>query len=104
MHDSFLKAAKRREMLIRLLTNLKSLYVNVEDHARALAAVERILLIRPIAPGEIRDRGVILARLGRRDEAVAQLEAYLSVAPEARDSERIEGMVQELKGGGRSGD
>jgi regulator of sirC expression with transglutaminase-like and TPR domain len=103
VHDSFLRAAKRREMLIRLLTNLKSLYMNVEDHARALAAVERILLIRPIAPGEIRDRGVILARLGRRDEAVAQLEAYLSVAPQATDSERIEGMVRELKGGPRSG-
>ncbi|MFC1660031.1 SirB1 family protein [Gemmatimonadota bacterium] len=100
VHESFLKAAKRREMLVRLLTNLKSLYLNVRDHRRALAAVERILLIRPIAPGEIRDRGVILARLGRRDEAVAQLEAYLTVAPQATDSQRIEGMVRELRGGG----
>lgn len=100
VHDSFLKTATKREMLVRLLMNLKSLYLNVRDHRRALAAVERILLIRPIAPGEIRDRGVILARLGRREEALEQLEAYLNVAPDAADSERILGMVEDLRGGG----
>ena len=100
IHDSFLKTARKREMLVRLLTNLKSLYLNVQDHRRALAAVERILLIRPIAPGEIRDRGVILARLGRTEEALEQLEAYLNVAPEAADSDRITAMVEELRNGG----
>lgn len=99
VHDSFLKTARRQEMVVRLLTNLKSLYVNVQDHEKALAAVERILLIRPIAPGEIRDRGVILARMGRRNEAVQQLEAYLRVAPEASDSQRVRGMVEELRNG-----
>jgi len=104
VHDSFLKPARRREMLVRLLTNLKSLYVNVRDHGRALAAVERILLIRPISPGEIRDRGVILARMGRREEALQQLEAYLNVAPDAADTERILGMVQALRNGEREGE
>jgi regulator of sirC expression with transglutaminase-like and TPR domain len=79
--------------------NLKSVYLNVRDHDRALAAVERILLIRPIATGEIRDRGVILARMGRKREALEQLEAYLNVAPEAADSQRILGMVENLKNG-----
>jgi regulator of sirC expression with transglutaminase-like and TPR domain len=99
VHDSFLRTARRQEMVIRLLTNLKSLYLNIRDQARALAAVERILLLRPIAPAEIRDRGVILARMGRRREALEQLEAYLNVAPEASDSQRIQGMVEELRNG-----
>jgi regulator of sirC expression with transglutaminase-like and TPR domain len=99
IHDSFLKAASKREMLARLLMNLKGLYLNVRDHKRALGVVERILLIRPIAVGEIRDKGVILAKLGRTEEALEQLEAYLSAAPEAPDSERILGMVENLKGG-----
>jgi regulator of sirC expression with transglutaminase-like and TPR domain len=97
--ESFLKASTKREMLVRLLVNLKSIYLNVRDHGRALAAVERIQLIRPIAPGEIRDKGVILARLGRREEALEQLEAYLNVAPEASDTERILGLVEDLKAG-----
>jgi len=97
--DSFLKVATKREMLVRLLMNMKSLYLNVGDHRRALAAVERVLLIRPVTPQEIRDRGVILARLGRKQEALEQLEAYLNVAPEAADSQRILGMMEELKNG-----
>jgi hypothetical protein len=42
--------------------------------------------------------------MGRRAEALEQLEAYLNVAPEAADSQRIQGMVEELKNGdGKSG-
>lgn len=104
VHESFLKVARKREMLVRLLMNLKSLYLNAQDHPRALAAVERILLIRPIAPGEIRDKGVILARMGRTREALQQLEAYLSVSPDAADSNRILGMLEELKAGGGAQD
>jgi regulator of sirC expression with transglutaminase-like and TPR domain len=48
---------------------------------------------------EIRDKGVILARMGRKREALEQLEAYLSAVPGAEDSERILGLVQELKNG-----
>ncbi len=99
VHDSFLKTATRQEMVIRLLTNLKSLYLNSADHEKALAAVERILLIRPLAPVEIRDRGVILARLGRREEALRQLETYLNVVPEASDIDRILGIVESLRSG-----
>jgi regulator of sirC expression with transglutaminase-like and TPR domain len=62
--------------------------------------VERILLIRPIAAAEIRDKGVILARMGRNNEALEQLEAYLTVAPDAADSGRILSLVKDLKNGG----
>jgi len=99
VHDSFLKAATRQEMIIRLLTNLKSLYLNSGKHEKALGAVERILLLRPLAPVEIRDRGVILARLGRREEALRQLETYLNVVPEAADMDRILGIVEALRSG-----
>jgi regulator of sirC expression with transglutaminase-like and TPR domain len=97
--DSFLQSATKREMLVRMLVNLKSLYLNVRDHGRALAVVERLLLIRPLRSAEIRDKGVILARLGRNREALEQLEAYLNVSPDASDSQRILGMVEELKNG-----
>lgn len=104
VQDSFLKRSTKREMLVRLLVNLKSLYLNVNDHERALGAVERIQLIRPISPMEIRDKGVILARLGRKNEALEQLEAYLTVAPQAPDVDRIVGLVEELKNESRTTD
>ncbi len=104
VQPAFLKEAGRRDMLVRLLTNLKGVYLNVEDHQRALAAVERILVIHPTAPAEIRDRGTLLARMGRTREALEQLEWYLDYAPEAADAGRIRELVEELKGsGGRGG-
>jgi len=99
LQPAFLRTASKREMLARMLTNLKSLYVGVGDDARALAAVERLLMITPIAPAERRSRGVLLARLGRHEEAAVQLEAYLRVAPGAEDVDVVEAMVRDLRAG-----
>ena len=100
LQDSFLRTASKREMLTRLLTNLKSVYVKVGDHERALGAVERLLMITPMAPAENRSRGVLLARLGRQEEAAEQLEAYLRVAPTATDVPRVVEMIRTLRAGG----
>lgn len=99
LQDQFLRTATKREMLARMLTNLKGLYVKVGDHPRALAAVERLLMITPTAPAESRSRGLLLARLGRHQEAAKQLEAYLRVAPSASDAGRVEKMLDDLRDG-----
>jgi regulator of sirC expression with transglutaminase-like and TPR domain len=98
VRPEFLRTARRRDMLVRLLTNLKGIYLNVQDSPRALSAVERILVIHPTAQSEIRDRGFLLARMGRSLEAIEQLEWYLGAAPDASDAERIQAMVDELRG------
>ena len=84
---------------MREVTNLKSVYMRVGDHERALAAVERILMLTPTAPTENRSRGLLLVRLGRRDEATKQLEKYLRVAPGASDADRVEDMLRDLRAG-----
>jgi regulator of sirC expression with transglutaminase-like and TPR domain len=99
MKDAFLRTADRRDMLARLLRNLKGVHMNVGDDRRALAAVERLLLVRPDSPTEHRAGGILLARLGRREEASEQLEAYLDAAPGAPDAARIRGVVKRLKAG-----
>jgi regulator of sirC expression with transglutaminase-like and TPR domain len=99
MQSAFLRTATKRDMLVRMLTNLKGLYVRLGDHARALAAVERLLMITPTAPAESRSRGVLLARMGRHEEAAKQLEAYLRVAPSAKDVDAVEEMVRDLRAG-----
>ena len=101
LDDHHLKTADKQDMIVRLLLNLKGIYHRTRDDARALAAVERILIVRPTAPTQIRDRGYLLTRLGRADEAVAQLETYLSFVPTARDTPRVEALIRELKSHGR---
>lgn len=104
IRPSFLRTASKRDVLIRLLTNLKAIYVKIGDDARALAAVERLLMITPTAPVESRSRGVLLARLGRHDEAARQLEAYLRVSPSAEDKVHVQQMVKNLRAGRFDGD
>jgi regulator of sirC expression with transglutaminase-like and TPR domain len=99
LRKSFLRRATRRDMLIRLLSNLKGVYVNTGDHARALGVVERLLILTPLSPAENRSRGVLLARMGRHEDAADQLEEYLRVAPDASDAERVLLMVQDLRAG-----
>lgn len=99
VQDAFLRSATRRDILVRLLGNLKGIYVNVGDHARALGVVERLLVIEPESRADLRARGHILARLGRKDEAMMQLQEYLDVTPGAGDAERIKAMMDDLKSG-----
>lgn len=101
LDEHHLNTASKRDMIVRLLLNLKGIYQRSGDHERALSVVERILIVRPTAPSQIRDRGYLLARLGRPEEAVTQLETYLTFAPGARDVDRVEALVRELKTDGK---
>jgi regulator of sirC expression with transglutaminase-like and TPR domain len=79
-----LRAATSREILARVLRNLKAVYAQNNRYARALAIVERVMLLDAEAHDEHRDRGALLAQLGRYEEAISELQLYLSrPAPDA---------------------
>lgn len=99
MRSEFLRPATRSDILARVLTNLKGIYLNTGDDPRALAAVDRILMIRPAATVELRDRGLLLARAGRNREAVLELERYLDRAPAAPDAQRVRSLIDDLSAG-----
>jgi len=96
LRPEFLQPASTREILFRILTNLKGIYLNARDDRRALATVEQLLVMRPTAAGEFRDRGMLLARAGRPEEAIADLERYLDFAPAAPDATRVRSLIREL--------
>lgn len=86
-----------REILVRLLTNLKGIYAQAELHRRALACVERILVLAPHALSERRDRGVLLAELDRVPEAVAEVRAYLRLADNAPDADQVREQLKKIE-------
>ncbi len=75
----------RRAILVRLLRNLKHNYTARSQFRRALASVERILLLQPGDPEEIRDRGILRSRLDDLQGAMRDLERYAQLAPYAND-------------------
>lgn len=94
---NLLKGTDERAMLTRMLLNLKYIHVKNEDYPRALAAVERLLLVSPDDSTEIRDRGFLHAHLGRPGAAVSDLESYLALTPGARDADSVRGRVAWLR-------
>ena len=103
----FLQAAPPRDVLARLLFNLKEIHRTAEDWPRLLAVQQRLVLLLPQAFEERRDRGLAWAELGRPVEAAEDLAAYLTARPDADDAlplaERLAELQAELKAGGAPG-
>ena len=85
----FLVAVTKRQILTRILANLKGIYVAAKDYRRALAAVERMLVINPDLAPEIRDRGILRMQLSQAPQAIADLEWYVTTNPQAEDIEEV---------------
>jgi regulator of sirC expression with transglutaminase-like and TPR domain len=95
-----LAAVGPRQILGRLLHNLKKIYVEAGDDVRALWVVDRLLILAPDDLAERRDRGLVVARLGGSAAAVADLEAYLAATPDAPDAGEVRALAEQLRGRG----
>lgn len=97
LEPTLLRAVTTSQLLFRMLANLKSIYLHTRDPARALAAVERMLVLAPEQSREHRDRGVLLARLERPYEALSVLAQYRELEPDASDADDVDSLMEQLK-------
>jgi regulator of sirC expression with transglutaminase-like and TPR domain len=93
----FLQAAPSRDVLARLLRNLKEIHRTAEDWPRLLAVQQRLVLLLPDNFDERRDRGLVWAAVGRSAEAADDLAAYLAAAPDAPDAMAVRERLAELR-------
>jgi regulator of sirC expression with transglutaminase-like and TPR domain len=93
-----LEAVSTRQILGRMLHNLKRIYVETGDDVRALWVLDRLVLLAPDDPAERRDRGLVEARLGGFAAAVEDLDAYLAAAPAAADAAKVRELADQLRG------
>lgn len=85
LQPQFIQPVSSRQFLVRMLTNLKHIYLSQSEWLKSLAAIEQILITDPNAVGELRDRGTLYYQLGRWSEACQDLEAYLASNPPVED-------------------
>jgi regulator of sirC expression with transglutaminase-like and TPR domain len=95
LRPEHLEAVTKKQILTRMLSNLLGVY-SASDHRRALAAIEHILLINPDSMPHVRDRGLLLAQVGDRTGAIAQLERYVETALDAPDADAIREQIKSL--------
>jgi regulator of sirC expression with transglutaminase-like and TPR domain len=82
----YLQAAAPRDMLARLLRNLKEIHRQRNDLPQLLAVLERLVILLPGDARERRDRGLVRAGLGRFDLACDDVQAYLAACPDETDA------------------
>ncbi|MGQ4648753.1 transglutaminase family protein [Lyngbya aestuarii] len=96
LQAGFTASVSSRQLLARMLTNLKLIYLKLNDLPKALAAVERILLLFPEVPTELRDRGLLYYQLGDSWTASQDLKMYLAMLPLAEDAQIISRLLEQL--------
>jgi len=97
LEEEHLRPVGARSILARMLGNLKAVYAGTHLFRRALAAVERILLLTPEDLEERRDRGMLLAQLDRLPEAIAETQGYLDLAPDASDADSVREQLNKMQ-------
>ncbi|PTB17139.1 transglutaminase [Trinickia symbiotica] len=99
-----LQPATGREIIARMLRNLKAIYLQTERWQRLLAVQQRLVILLPENIEEVRDRGFAYARLDYLRPALEDLERYLDDRPDAEDATAVESQLQELRQRTDSGD
>ena len=89
LQPEFLVAVSRRQMLTRMLNNLRSIYMAGRNIRKALPVVDMILAIYPRSPEDVRQRALLRYQLGHLRGAVEDLDDYLKMSPEASDADEV---------------
>lgn len=98
----YLRAATAREILVRMLRNLKQVFLQAREYEPALSCSERILLVEPELPPELRDRGLLYHQLECYSAAQADLERFLVLAPNDDSVEVVREKLIEIRRHGGS--
>ena len=93
----YLQAAPARDIIARMLRNLKEIHQAQEDWTRLIAVQDRLVILLPEAWAEYRDRGLAHAEQGHSRRAVRDLETYLVHAQDALDIDAIADRVAHLR-------
>jgi regulator of sirC expression with transglutaminase-like and TPR domain len=95
--DAYLEAVTKRQILSRILTNLKGSLLRRSEMPQALDAVDYLLAMTPWDLGEVRDKGLLLYQLDRPAEALTWLRRYREHAQDDPGLPRVEALITRLE-------
>jgi regulator of sirC expression with transglutaminase-like and TPR domain len=85
VEPGMLRTATKRDVLLRMLLNLKRAYVRLRSLAQAHAVTELLVALDPTALTELRDRGLLASQMHDYAAALRDLETWLRLAPPGED-------------------
>jgi regulator of sirC expression with transglutaminase-like and TPR domain len=92
-----LRPASVCDVLVRMLGNLKRCFVSSREFVRAASCCDRLLLLRPDHPDELRDRGLLYEHLECYGAAARDLERFLALAPDDPGADTVRRRLERLR-------
>jgi regulator of sirC expression with transglutaminase-like and TPR domain len=93
----FVAPLSKRDILRRMLNNLKWIYLEKGDPLKTLSVLDQLVILDPGSASEIRDRGLLYITLECYAQALEDLESYLRLAPGADDAPRIKAQIESVR-------
>jgi len=97
LRPEFLHPISRRQILTRMLNNLKTVYLSTRNFRKALAIADLILVIYPSSAEDVKQRALLRYSMGLNRLAAEDLDEYLRIAPQASDAEEIRQMALSIR-------
>lgn len=95
--ESFLASVTKRQILQRILTNLKGAGVRKRDYDAAISATDFLLALSPWSLEDRRDRGLLCYQTGQYIEALDDLQQYHEHATGAPDADRVADFIERVR-------
>jgi len=95
--QKFLSAVNKKEIIVRMLRNLKRIYLEVSNYSKLIKILDHLVIITAGEAEEIRDRGIIYYQMKAFKNALHDFETFLSIAPDSEDAEVIQQYLQVLQ-------
>ena len=95
--NSFLSQLNKQQILIRMLRNLKGIYLEQKSYKKLIRVMDKLILMNPNLPDEVRDRGIIFYQMQAFRLALRDFEDYLSTSAGSEDSEVIHQYIEVLR-------
>jgi regulator of sirC expression with transglutaminase-like and TPR domain len=97
MRPEFLHPISRRQILTRMLNNLKTVYLSTRNFRKALMIADFILVIYPRSAEDVKQRALLRYSMGLHRLAAEDLDQYLKMSPNASDTEEIRQMALSIR-------
>ena len=96
LQRDLLEPVTKKQILSRMLNNLKMIYLRNNDLFKALPVLQRLVILDPRSAADIRDRGIVYSRIECFSYALADFETYLQLSPDAADAGAVKEEIIKL--------
>jgi regulator of sirC expression with transglutaminase-like and TPR domain len=97
LHSHWFEPVTHRQLLTRVLNNLKQIYIDQDAYEQALIICDLMIMLSPHLLIEQRDRGILHLQLKHYSRALHDLTTYLELAPKAKDRDEIQGHIKTIR-------